>query len=332
MFLALLISWSFAATPTTWLVKAPQANPQEFFVFAQNSADMKVSQAFSTCPHSATLYQLIKEAQFSFLSSSLDVAEKKFSQIAELKWSCDWKEDERKIITFSFFRLSQMAQTPSEQMNYLTEAIAFDEDFSPNPSIFPPPIVEMYKNTKAHMQRHQLLLPEFAKKFSSLLRNGKFISLNSLTTNTYSLRARLTFLSDSYRPETFILTPVDLQSRQVDPRPLVEGSCDHFVLAEELKGIGTSKIFFSPDCIRNGKDMSTKDAGSLANADSSFSGGLSGAINEAQFPERKKSWIERNLLWVGAVVVSSIAISLVVKNHQDSETVVTPSNTLRTQQ
>lgn len=327
LIVSLLVSSSMASTPTTWLVKAPQANPHEFFVFAQNSADGKISQALTYCDKTSMVNQLLKEAQFNFLNGSLDAAKKKFTEISENKWSCDWKTDERKIITFSFFRMAQLSNSPSEQMGFLTEAISFDDEVTPDVSVFPPPIIEMYRKTKAQMARKQMMLPDTSKKFSGLFRNGKFISLNALAINTYPMRARLTLVSDTYRPETRVITPDEFQNSQLDPRPLVDGTCENFSVSEDLQVISSYKVFFGPDCIKANKDSSTLNTSAVAHnaAASGFSPDLS---NSTPASTRKKSWVERNLLWVGITVVSGIAIAHMVKQNQQSETVVRPTNTL----
>lgn len=320
MFLYALISLSMAATPSTWLVKAPKANPHEFFVFAQNSTDTKVSQAFTTCDQKSKINQLIKEAQFHFLNGSLDASKNKFSEIVEMKWSCDWKEDERKIIAFSLFRLSQLSSLPSEQMNFLTEAINFDDEVKPDPDVFPPPVVSLYRKTLEQMATQQMWLPDFSKKFSGLLRNGKFISLNAMAVKTYPMRARLTLISDTYVPETLVVTPEEFQKYQMDPRALVDGDCENFSVAEELKAM-SYKVFFGPDCIKESSVSTPQHTASTA-------GFTPDLASTAPIGPRKKSWLERNLLWVGVTVVSSIAIAQMVKNNQERETVVRPTNTL----
>jgi len=321
MFLHLLISLAMAA-PASWLVKAPSANPHEFFVFAQNSADGKISQTLTACEQNGKITQLLKKAQFNFLNGSLDTARDEFSQISEMKWSCDWKEDERQIVVFSFFRLAQLSQVPSEQMNWLSEAIAFDDTVTPDVSVFPPPLVDLYRKTKEQMPRRQMLLPDSTKKFSSLLRNGKPVSLNALAFETYSMRARFTLVSDTYRPETVVLTPDEFQQYQIEPKALVDGTCDKFTVAEELKGISSYKVFFGPECVKEGV---TTDSPAVAAAAAGLTPDLA---NQAPIGPRKKTWFERNLLWVGVAVVSSVAVAQMVKNNQGHDTYVRPNTTL----
>jgi hypothetical protein len=320
MFLPLLISLSMAASGGPWLVKAPQANPHEFFVFTQNTAESKVSQALTACEQSGKVTQLLKEAQFNFLNGSLGSAKEGFEKINDMKWSCDWKEDERKIITFAMFRLAQLSDNPAEQMNFLSDAIGFDDDIKPDASVFPPPLISLYNKTKQQLIRQPLILPDFTKKYSSLLRNGKFISLSNMAISSYPLRARLTLVSEAYLPETIVVTPEEFQAYQLEPRAMIDGGCDNFTVAKELESLPI-KVYFSRDCVK------IKEAQEAVAPLATFSPGLA---TETAMTPRKKTWLERNLLWVGVAVVSSVAIAYMANQHggDGQQTVVKPNNTL----
>lgn len=322
MFLQILVS---VAMGSSYLVKAPSANPHEYFVHAQNSGDAKISSYFLTCPHSESLKTLFKEAQYHFLNSSLDRSRDKFTALADLKWSCDWQDEERKILAFSFFRLAQMSEKEPEKINHLTMAVQFDEVLAPDISIFPPPLLETYKAVKSQLKKNQYTFPAFVKKYSYILRNGRFQSLNGFVFEAYPLRARITLVSDSYRLETFVITPEELADRSVEPLPLVQGDCASYSLAEEIKNVPGIKVFFDASCNKEAPTQLTAAVHPVT---------MSSKIEEMpDFPQpARKNWLQRNYLWVGAVIAGSLLIShQMSKKDEGPQTVYVPSNTLSQQ-
>jgi len=299
-------------------VKAPQANPHEFYVFAQNSEHKKVSQAFTQCPYSSEIQQTLREAQYSFLNSSLEKAQEKFSEISEKKWNCDWSELDRKAIVFTLFRLAQLTQLPSMQMNYLAEAINFDDSILPDKQVFPPPLVKLYHDTKKKMEVKEVLLPNFAQKYTALLKNGKFHSLANLSFKTYSLRSRITFVSDSYKAETMIILPEELQKTSLTPVPLVDGDCKNMKASSELSSLDDYKVFFSADCVVSSNNPILQAQG------------LPGIPTLETSVPRKKTWVERNWVWLG-IAVAGAAIAIHQANQDDEpQTVRVPSTTFQT--
>lgn len=323
MFLNLLISIAFASP---LLVKAPNANSNDFFVYSQNNEIQKISSKSLLCSVDVDLQRLLKEAQFHFLNGSLEKSRTTFQIIADNKWNCDWKDDERKIITFAFFRLAQMSSSDSEQIQYLTDAINFDDKLNPDEVIFPPPTVELYNKLKKQLFKKSITLPDFAKKYSYVLRNGQFMNLSSMTMDTYSLRARYTFVSDTYKTESFTVTAAELIQSSINPVPLIEGDCGNYKLTPEILALQQEiKIFFSNDCIVDSHSNSNEPLKTSARVSS----------QQIAFPDsfpvpEKKTWIQRNYLWVGAAVVASLLIAHQI--HENNEEQVTvPTTTFNNQ-
>lgn len=326
MILNLLISLAFAGT---LVVKAPGANSHEFFIYSQNNEAQKISTHVLQCRKNINLEQTLKEAQYHFLNSSLDKSIGLFKTIADNKWSCDWKDDERQVITFALFRLAQLSSNEMDQIQHLTDAINFDDSITPDESLFPPPVVNLYKKLKRQLVKKSFTLPAFSKNYSYVLRNGRFISLSQPVLETYSLRARYTFISDAYKPETLVVTAEDLMSRNMEPQPWVQGDCKSPRLSEELVDIQQEvKVFFSADCVST---VGSASPNSLAsNSYDSFRAPPSTLSQNLPIPE-KKSWIQRNYIWVGAAVVSSLLIAHQLQKNNEPQRVVVPTNTVSQQ-
>lgn len=314
---ALLISISFA---TTWIIKAPQANPHDFHVYSQNSTDAKISTAFSSCQYTDRLRQLLKEGQYHFLDGSLKVASDKFEQIIDMRWNCDWKENERKVIVFSLMRSAQLTESPSKQLQLVTEAVNFDESLEPDEALFPPPLMRLYHKSKEQMAKVDFVIPDEFKKYTALFRNGKFLSLNSLAVSIHQQRARFTLISDSYRSETLISSVDELKNLHLEPVPLVEGHCHSFKVVDEVKSLANFKIFFDLNCIPS----NTEPRAALE----SISPNTSLTSPPQSHVPTRKSWIERNWVWIGVAVVGSAVVAhQIYQNQNEPKTVVIPSNT-----
>jgi hypothetical protein len=314
---------SFAAT---LLVKAPNANPHDFFVYAQNNEVEKISSHFLKCEESIGLQQTLKEAQYHFLNGSLEKSRLLFSDIAARKWNCDWKEQERKTIAFSFYRLAQLSKNEMEQIQFLTDAINFDETSAPDNSIFPPPTVRLYKNLKAQLKKKSFSFPAFTKNYSYVLRNGQFINLATPELETFSLRARYTFVSDAYKIETLTVTAEELMGHDLKPQPWVSGNCKNPILSDEISPAKEGlKIFYEDACIA---DLTAKTTSPLQNITAQASmAGPSEAIPANLAVAEKKSWLQRNYLWVGAVVGVALIANQMRHNNESHQTVVVPTAT-----
>jgi hypothetical protein len=322
MILNLLLSVSFAAT---LLVKTPKASPHDYFIYAQNNEVEKISSHFLKCDKSVALRQTFKQAQYHFLNGSLEKSHSLFKEISEQKWDCDWKDEDRKIISFSYFRLAQLSKNEIEQIQQITDAINFDDSTKPDQAIFPPPVFKLYTQVHNELKKHSFSWPAFAKNYSYVLRNGQFISLSSPALETYSLRARYTFVSDSYKLETFTMTFEEILNRELEPRPWVVGDCHSGKIDNELLSETESiKIFYDNICIEEvGKPSSIQNLPILA---ASNPLGAKDALSVST--GKRKSWLQRNYLWVGAFVVGSLVIANQVKHsNESSQTVLVPTTT-----
>jgi hypothetical protein len=322
MLVNLLLILSLASA--SWLVKAPSANPQEFAVYSQNSDFQKISAYFLKCEEKSQIVEDFKRAQILFLDGNLDKAKQQFLIVTEKKWSCDWVESERQIILFSFLRMAQIEQETGRQTQWLTQAVQFDSEWTPDPSVFPPPLIAQFTSARRQTTTQKIVLPAFAQKYSALLRNGRFISLAQLSLEAGPGKARYTFVSDTFQIETVFMTLSELEQLTLQPQPLVIGDCNEFQLNENLKWIENVSVFFGLNCVKTAQQTSTAASAVMTKSESSLQ--LPAMPNTS--PSQEKTWIQRNGLWLGTAVVGSLLLSYHLKNQDRSQTVSVPTTTL----
>lgn len=326
MFLHLFISLSLASQ---WLIKAPEAHPQEFAVYAQNSSHEKISSYFLKCDLKTSLHEDLKKGQILFLDGDLQKAKKYFLKVVEQKWGCDWEDDERQMISFSFFRLAQLEQEGPNPWRWIEEAIQFDDEYVPEESIFPPPMIQAYKQIVQKQSRVKITLPSFAKKFSTLLRNGRFMSLSQLTLQAQEGKARYTFVSDTYQTEKVFLNLKDLENLSLNPQALVYGTCENFQVHESLQWLSQVSVFYGLDCVKGpSQDIKTASTSNLNIG--TLPTTLADFQNRQRAPQETNTgtWLQRNGLWLGAVIAGSILLTAHLNNQDREQRVVIPTTTL----
>lgn len=322
MFLHLMLSLGFAST--SWVIKAPGANANEFAVYAQNSSAEKISAYFLKCDVKKELYEDFKKAQIQFLDGNIEQAKTLFANVAEKKWSCDWTDDERKMISFSFLRLAQLENEGLLQQQWLQDAIDFDDQLKADESIFPPPIVKAFILLQKKQLPQKITLPNVVKKFSAILRNGRFMNLAQITLQAQPGKARYTLISDSYQVEKVFLTLSELEVLSLEPQPLVFGDCENFQIAESLRWLKNISVFHGLDCIKE-NHSTEKTLTSIPPKETS----LLASNDEMQSPLKPQgSWIQRNALWVGTAIVGSLLIGYHLNRQNEPQAVAVPSTTL----
>lgn len=328
-----LLVWTTLAFANPWLIKAPQANPHEYAVYLQNSNFEKISTVFLACDGKNKLKEISQKAQIEFLEGDLEKAHNFYLEIVEQKWSCDWNESERPLISFAFFRLAQLENNTDKQAQWLEQALHFDDTYAPDVSLFPPPLLELAKQLRRQHPKVRILLPEIVKKFSAILRNGKFISLSQLSLEERPGVARYTLLSETYQSEKVFVSLKELETLSLSPQVLVAGDCEHPQVDPSLAAFGKVSVFFGIDCIKEvtspqNTNSSTVTANKMAMPSSLLTENIS---SEMPAEEESKSWLRRNALWLGAVVVSSLAVNHYIQSQKQDQYVPVPTTTLHTQ-
>lgn len=310
------IKFSGAQEPVkSVMVKAPPADLQEFQVHTQLQESTPISQWQRQCSQSDFLRDQLKAAQFHFLNGSLKQAQNIFRKITEIKWGCDWTAEERQAIHYAYMRLTQMSESEPEQIRLLTDALGFDETLQPDTQLIPPPVVELFRKIQAQVGKIQIITPPLLRKYGSILRNGKVISTQSQFIEALPLRARYTLVSDSFKNETLVITMAELEKLNLNPEPWVRGDCEKYTLANELRSVSAPlKIYFNKNCI---VDLSAQNSDSPSFSEEVLKRHQAEFATEGSLP-RRKNWIQRNYLWVGASVIASAILMAQLNKGRDS--------------
>ena len=312
----------------SWLVKAPSSNPQEFAVYSQNSDYQKISTYFLRCAEKNQILEDFKKAQILFLDGNLDQAKQQFLLVTERKWSCDWAENERQLVLFSFLRMAQIEQDSARQTQWLTHAVQFDSEWTPDPSVFPPPLIEQFSAVRRQSIAQKIVLPAFSQKYSALLRNGRFISLAQLSLEAIGGKARYTFVSDTYQIETVFITLSELEQLTLQPQPLVLGDCNNFQVSENLKWVENVSVFFDLKCVKTSQQLLTQSSSTNSDSVAKIAPQLQLPTMPGDPAPPQKTWIQRNGLWLGTALVGSLLLSYHLKNQERPQTVAVPTTTL----
>ncbi len=251
-----------------------------------------------------SLYRELKKAQFEFISGDLEKSKKYFKNISDLKFQFDWNEEERKVIHFALLRLAQVTQEPLVKNQLLTEAIEFDSSLVMDENLFPPPMVEKFKQLKKISKTQVWSLPKNAAEFDEILVNGKSHKGHTSFLRSAAARLRLTFLSNKYQTITLIQEPQHLESANLVLKPMALGDCDHPNWQMELDS-SQQWLFVDEGCVGESKNPQTLSTVSAQNLEISASNqNSSGSVPQIL----KSKW-----LWIG---VSILAAGVVVSQNQ----------------
>lgn len=328
----LLLIQTVLASPV--LIKAPEADTSTYQVFLENSDAVAPSQIEIPCSARNTLEQHYLSANDNYVNGSLEKAKAEFLEMSELKWNCDWKSKERALISESLFRLSQLSNEPQEQIHWIQTAIEFDDKQSPDKKLFPPPLISQFEELLKKQTFTVLSTTKYYDTYTRIYRNGKPFSIDKKTLKFPDGQARFTFMSDSHTPKTLIITAAALVKTTVTSPAYIAGDCKKFHFQKPPQWTNGTRLFFSPECIVEQQSNSLLaeamvSSPSLASGMTTPMNPIGQQIQNDQAP-RKKTWIERNYLWVGAALVGAVLISAEMNNRKDTQTVITPTNSLST--
>lgn len=199
------------------------------------------------------LRKLLEKAQSSWLSGSLKSAKQAFLEISELALKADWREPQRETIHYAYLRLAQMAQTEKEKDQWITKAVKTFPDLQADPSLFPPPLIEKFREIRANLLASAKAFAPYSqfKNGRYLLINGKRFALTPeirirLPDSTY----RVTVLSDLHAPVTKILHRNELESFHPSLPDLANGTCQSPEGANLFRGVDQLAVLYSLDCVR----------------------------------------------------------------------------------
>ncbi len=204
-------------------------------------------------------YRLLNElklGQFHFLNGDLEKARKHFKKMADFQHQANWNSKERDGIHYALMRLSQLEGDEKQRQFWLRQAVALEYNKTPDPGLFPPPLIEDYRKLKKKMVQYVWQLPEQADLFDKILINGKKQEGHSGFIKTVGAVQRIQFLSNRYLPVHYMAHPKQLEKLLVKPVPLAQGSCHRPVLNTDISP-GWKWVYLFGDCVSDSRDTGT---------------------------------------------------------------------------
>lgn len=299
-----LISNLLATTVTVQSLNSPDVDFQNYTLKAKERISY-INHYKQRNSNSPELDRLLKKAQFEFLKGSLDQARILFEKVCQLQHEKIWSKKSRKKIHYAFFRWAQLTPQQNEKEDILKEALMFDDQLSPNSSLFPPPLVETYYRIKKGNPMQVWALPENSEKFDQILINGAALTERSgFIRKTKGLR-KVTFLSNKYQVFDVQTTMENLESLKVSLTPLASEDCNTPGLPKN-NGSNPSFELYDPLCQSHGKNLASQ---SLSVPD----------YKNNSIHNKETSLFGSRWFWIGvSVVVGGLILHQVNENQRTS--------------
>ncbi len=323
MWILLFFQLAFADTV---MVKAPQADPDTYQVFLENSDTIRPSDMELGCAVADQLHETFEQANDNFLNGSVELATKQFRDVSELQWSCDWRERDRKLISEAQMRLAQLAPSEEQKKSWLMTLSSFDPTYSPPTNVFPPPLVTDWNSARNSVSTKTLFVSKYSATYVKVVRNGRPFTIGKKSIKVPAGQARYTFYSDSHYPKTVIMEPNEIAQADLSSAPYLNGDCKNFEFQKPAQWKAGARLFFDPECVIEKPDNTLFTAQTLATPSvSSLPNAIDMQLEEDRMP--KKNWVRRNAVWIGtaaAIIGTAIVISEMSK-RKDTQTVITPT-------
>jgi hypothetical protein len=167
-------------------------------------------------------------AQSLFLEGSSENAERAFRDVVRLARDADWRDAQRRALSFSFMRLAQLATAPGSVEERVEGAAAFAPDLRPDADAFPPPLVADWDKALARLKIKStvIALDEKFAGYEALKIDGRAVAIRPGATALIAPGPhRFSALSSAYPYFSQVLTGAQLQALRIDQAPLASGDC-----------------------------------------------------------------------------------------------------------
>ncbi len=226
--------------PQNYILKAPQTSTVEFLSFVETEEIIPYSRKQlenirkNNQSEKEDLLSLLEQAQESFLKDHLKSSSEYFYTIVKKVHDRDWGEESRKIIFYSFLRLSQIENKEESSEIFLHSAIVFAPELEPDKKLFPPPLVEKFNKIKAGLPRISIRFRDIFPLHEVLLVNGREISVQKKL-NFPNGEYRVTALSSSHKTWRQVTSLSKLIRKRIITPAWVKGSCTQPIISKNLK-------------------------------------------------------------------------------------------------
>ncbi|RYZ79349.1 MAG: hypothetical protein EOP06_27380 [Proteobacteria bacterium] len=243
-----------------------------------------------------------QRAQKFWLSGDTDEARAEFRGLTELSLKADWKTPQREVLQAAHLRLAQTSASGTEKNSWLESAVRYFGDLPPDLSLFPPPLIEDFNETK-----HRLLDGAVEFEAWEVFPDSRFVIVDGRKISTTDRRAiplaaglhRVTALSDTHVAITEFLTVNQLRLFRASPAALIEGSCATAKLKVDLPEVGFPELYSGQKCPASVASLQLKPQ-FLTGVGQSDLTQLAGEVPKASVTKKTWLWIAGGLLVSGA--------------------------------
>lgn len=301
------------------LFLAPQGKEQDYAIYLQTKPQFtsyveywtKRNPTKSDVDH---LLDVFERAQLAFLNNPLDEAKALFENVVQLAHQSDWKSSQRELLQTAFLRLAQFEQSEEGRKHYLKRAIALDHEMEPNTTLFPPPLINEYKNLRRDLRAIALVWKKPVSENTGLiLLNGKKLSFQKPILIVEG-QHRLSLVSNQFTLWTKVLHQRDFEKIYVERKSFALGTCEKSqIITETDVGLNSAHMFYNPDCTKEFSKKKFQLASAYAPTSSTVSAAPSIRSSTPSDPIWKKSWF-----WVALAGVALTAVVISQNNQNQS--------------
>lgn len=238
-----------SAQPKKIIIQSIDAKEDEFEEFLKENPQYKSleSQRPEVPARSlAQLYSLKQLAEAEFMGDDPNKALKLYQSIIELALKQDWKKQERQVIYTAFFRIAQLK--PDEAQKWISKAIAFDFNATPNPELIPSSLLATLKTLKETKSKELIALNLDVKAtyYINGIKNLDSVDPESLY--------RVSYVSNVYGIKTEVAKGNLVPDIFPFSTPLVQGHCQKQTSVQPLSysqvqaNLKQSFVFSSAKC------------------------------------------------------------------------------------
>jgi hypothetical protein len=259
------------------------------------------------------LLEVFERAQVAYLNNPLDEAKALFENVVQLAHQSDWRSSQRELLLAAFLRLAQFEQSEEGRKHYLKRAIALDHEMEPNTSLFPPPLINEYKELRRQLRTGAFVWKKpINEPTAVVLLNGKKLNFHKPVLVVEG-QHRLSLVSNRHTLWTKVLHQRDFEKLYVQRKPYANGSCEKSqILVEADVGLNSSHMFYGPDCTKefSKKKFQVAQAYTPSHEPSPLQNALE--TSTPREPIWKKTWF-----WA-AIVGVALTAAVISQNNQNS--------------
>jgi hypothetical protein len=263
------------------------------------------------------LIELFAAARKAELLHDLHAAKIYYYKISALRYNHDWQTPERKLLMHSFLRISELASTKNEKLEW--QKIA--SSWMPLTYEWQTLVTEKSFNEIKALSKKEVVKapwPPAWKHFDLALINGEpFYASDTQKGLTHPRgRMRLTLLSDSYKPVTSEMDGTQVALFEPERLPLAHGRCDGN--ATNLSSAPQDSVLILKDCIKPLSEDNDKAALPIKSLSSNNT--RPELTNNFTAESRAKTILKSGGFWTGLGLLIGAALYIDYEKHRERPT------------